>query len=625
MSRRRIAVVTGVVAALVSQSGLAAAAQVELVSDGSADVGAQFRAVSTQAGRALFVTAEALSPADTDSNGDLYRWSGGQPELISIGPAGGNGAFGVGGSEMSADGTRVFFNTFEQLTTEDTDSRYDVYERSGGQTRLASIGPVGGNGNAAGHDAFLLSASADGMRVFFRTDERLVSGDDFTNLDVYERGPGFLGPQTRLVTGTRVEEPQRVRFSYDGTRVLFHTAGREVAADTDIEVDAYVFENGSLRLISTGPTGGNGLFDVTAPFPRGANSSLGHIAFYTDEQLTADDTDSSRDVYEHEYASGTTRLISDGLVCSSSCEWAGISEDGSALFFSTDAGLDPADTDGYPDIYRRTASGYELMSVKEPGSHEFVLTGSVYRASSFDGDRVVFSTSEHMTVDDQDSPDCVIESDPVDCDDLFQRFGNDTELLTGGAPTTEGFHVTFAGASSDARRVFFYTEEPLVPQDTDTTSNLYMRYSGVTSLLSVGPAGGSGAFPVCRPFYCQPPEDALSEDGNRIFFETAERLVSADTDNAMDVYVEHVATGYPRPKGATPTYVPLVPAYPACAAPDRTHGPPLAYASCSSPEQVSAHLTVGTPDANGKPAKSVGTGATAPSRVTPPHRATRPT
>ena len=617
----RIAVVTGVVAALVSQAVLAAAApaQVELVSDGSADVSAEFRGASVQQSRGLFVTAERLSPADTDANDDLYRWSGGQTELISIGPAGGNGAFGVGGSEMSADGTRVFFNTFEQLTTEDTDSRYDVYERSGGQTRLASFGPVGGNGNTHNDDAFLLSVSADGTRVFFRTDERLVSGDDFNGyLDVYERGPGILGPQTRLVTGNRdqtgTHEPQRIRFSYDGTRVLFNTSGREVAADTDIEVDAYVFENGSLRLISTGPTGGNGPFDVTAAFYGGVDSSLSHIAFYTNEQLTADDTDTSRDVYEYEYATGTTSLIYDGPVCSPSCwpeEWAGISEDGSARFFATDGRLDPAaDTDGAWDLYRRTDSGYALMSAPEPGSNPGVQSESTYLASSFDGDRVVFRTVEHLTADDQDSPECAVESEALNCDDLYQRFGNDTELLSGGAPTTEGFHVTFAGASSDARRVFFYTEQPLVPQDTDTTSDLYMRHSGVTSLLSVGPAGGNGAFQVCRPFYCQPPENALSEDGNRIFFETAERLVSADTDNATDVYVATVATGYPRPKGATPTYVPLVPAYQACVAPvntpDRTHGPPLAFASCSSPEQVSAHLTVGTPDANGRAAKSTG-------------------
>ncbi len=37
-----------------------------------------------------------------------------------------------------------------------------------------------------------------------------------------------------------------------------------------------------------------------------------------------------------------------------------------------------------------------------------------------------------------------------------------------------------------------------------------------------------------------------------------------------------------------------------------THGPPLAFPSCSSPDQASPNLTVGTPDANGRGANSIG-------------------
>jgi hypothetical protein len=63
---------------------------------------------------------------------------------------------------------------------------------------------------------------------------------------------------------------------------------------------------------------------------------------------------------------------------------------------------------------------------------------------------------------------------------------------------------------------------------------------------------------------------------------------------------------YVRPRGATPLRVSLVPAYRQCTSPDRTHGPSLTFPSCSAPQQTSAHLTVGTFDANGKPPGSVG-------------------
>ena len=63
---------------------------------------------------------------------------------------------------------------------------------------------------------------------------------------------------------------------------------------------------------------------------------------------------------------------------------------------------------------------------------------------------------------------------------------------------------------------------------------------------------------------------------------------------------------HPRPQGATPLRVPLVPAFNQCGAGNRTHGPPLAFPSCNPPVPASNFVTVGTPDANGAPAKSQG-------------------
>jgi hypothetical protein len=63
---------------------------------------------------------------------------------------------------------------------------------------------------------------------------------------------------------------------------------------------------------------------------------------------------------------------------------------------------------------------------------------------------------------------------------------------------------------------------------------------------------------------------------------------------------------YPRPRSATGVDVSLVPAYNPCTPPNRQHGPPLAFGSCNPPVKTSDVATVGTPDANGKPAKGQG-------------------
>jgi TolB protein len=64
--------------------------------------------------------------------------------------------------------------------------------------------------------------------------------------------------------------------------------------------------------------------------------------------------------------------------------------------------------------------------------------------------------------------------------------------------------------------------------------------------------------------------------------------------------------GYARPKNATPNSIRLVPAFNQCTSANASHGAPLSVASCSPPQESSNYLTVGTPDANGQPANSVG-------------------
>ena len=63
---------------------------------------------------------------------------------------------------------------------------------------------------------------------------------------------------------------------------------------------------------------------------------------------------------------------------------------------------------------------------------------------------------------------------------------------------------------------------------------------------------------------------------------------------------------YPRPRGATPMRVSFVPWFQPCTSPNRTHGAPLAFSSCSPPFDNSPYLTVGTPDKNGAGANSIG-------------------
>jgi glucose/arabinose dehydrogenase len=96
----------------------------------------------------------------------------------------------------------------------------------------------------------------------------------------------------------------------------------------------------------------------------------------------------------------------------------------------------------------------------------------------------------------------------------------------------------------------------------------------------------------------------LSQPGrDGLYFHSREASTQSDRPQLV-VSVSNDA--YARPAGASPVRVSLVPAYEPCTSPNREHGPPLAHPACATPAQSSQHVTIGTPDANGRPAASVG-------------------
>ena len=78
------------------------------------------------------------------------------------------------------------------------------------------------------------------------------------------------------------------------------------------------------------------------------------------------------------------------------------------------------------------------------------------------------------------------------------------------------------------------------------------------------------------------------------------------TTRRPELVLEVLNDAYPRPRAAAPLASSLVPAYEPCSSANRTHGPPLAHPSCNPPVPVSDNVTVGTPDANGRGANSIG-------------------
>jgi hypothetical protein len=115
------------------------------------------------------VACASCPPAGTAPSGDAHVSynEGGEPMTT------------IDTHVISADGSRVFFDTPVPLVPQATNGKRDVYEWENGRVYLISSGK-------SGESSYLLDSSASGNDVFFRTSAALVPADLDNEYDVYD-------------------------------------------------------------------------------------------------------------------------------------------------------------------------------------------------------------------------------------------------------------------------------------------------------------------------------------------------------------------------------------------------------------------------------------------------------
>jgi hypothetical protein len=399
---------------------------------GNGDIPASFApgGVIPSGERVFFRSAERLSDVDGDTFVDVYvrDLDAGTTTLVSAGAAScagedcGEGDFPAAFRGASADGTKAFITTEEQLASEDDDALLDIYVRDLGAGTTALVSVAGTCPVAADCSASYGDASSDGSHVYFETAEQLTPGDSDSSQDVYDWSAGSATLISIGPGGGGDEVPAIfTAASFDGATVYFETSESLLVADVDSVDDIYGRSGGTTMLVSTGPAGGDGPSPASLRWvsPDGSSSA---VLFSTDEALTSDDLDGSQDVYER--AGGVTTLRSkgpaggDGAVNAS---FAGASADGGHLFFVTAEQLVAGDTDGALDVYENAAGTTTLVSTGPLAGKAAVPAGLPAGAVASDGSHAFFITEERVTEGDLDAET-----------DVYDRFGGGTLLVSTG-------------------------------------------------------------------------------------------------------------------------------------------------------------------------------------------------
>jgi hypothetical protein len=470
---------------------------------------------SADGSRVFFLTGESLVPEDTDATNDVYERSSGTTTLVSVGPMSEAGTFFVDGPVITPDGAHAYFSTREKLVTSDTDTTWDIYDRSGGVTTLVSVGP-GGNSLAGFPSPFpILGVSDDGGTVYFAT---IQGNPPLTSQSIYRRSGG-----TTTLVFTLGPGDGSCGTSPNGSRIWVSSYARLTPDDTDPAQgsprpsygDVFEWNAGVTTLVSTGPTTTNAAADA---FCYGASEDGARVFFTTREALVSGDTDSNMDYYER--SGGQTTLLSTGVPGGGdvgNLSGAGSSADGSHAYFVTEERLAPEDTDTARDLYERAAGMTTLVSIGPVGGNDDAF-GAAFAGATADGARLFFSTLESIVPEDTDAST-----------DYYERSGGQTTLVSTGPSGGSGdYEPNGLWVPRNGANAFFTTNEPLVAGDTDDQIDVYERTGTTTRLVSIGPAGGNGAFPALV--------SDVTDDGGLVFVSTGEALLAGDTDDQSDVY-----------------------------------------------------------------------------------------
>jgi Tol biopolymer transport system component len=282
---------------------------------------------------------------------------------------------------------------------------------------------------------------------------------------------------------------------------------------------------------------------------RGSSADGKVIFFDTEEQLLEGDTDSKRDVYERSYDEGVgayvTREVSLGPTGGNSsypAQFEGLDENGTRVFFSTEERLVADDTDLQADVYMRDL---------DTGTTVLVTLGEAACAPTC-GNGAQPTTFANVTqAGDRvffETKERLSSLDTDNSTDLYLRDlagGGKTTLVSQGESTcgpgcgNGEFEVSRRGISTDGRYAYFVTTERLATADTDEAPDIYARDLASAATFFVSSGECSG----CGSGGAVPIFDGASSSGTRVFFSIEEKLVGADGDSATDVYARDLPGG----------------------------------------------------------------------------------
>jgi WD40-like Beta Propeller Repeat len=477
--------------------------------------GVSFVGATPDASHVVLSSSVALTSAP-----GLYEWSAGKPASESLELVAGEGAlFGSAGSgrhAISDDGSRIFYSVQVggHISTE------HLYMRDMTKGETVELDLTEGGLAPTQDPAQFQTASANGSRAFFTDAEPLTKSSghigqfgDLYECDIEEAGGKLeckLGDLTPVPANGQPGAGEAAGVqggvlgaSEDGSYVYFVASGVQAAGATPGADNLYVAHElegaWSTSFVASLSTDDSPDWDKQVSFMTARVSPNGEwLAFMSDRPLTGYDNrdaasgEPDEEVYLYDAGSGSRPPK---LVCAS-CDPTGARPHGVEYNHlegeSGEGGL--VATDG------RHWRGDQWLAANVPAGTPYITGEALYQSRALsDSGRLFFNSSDALVPQDINGNEDVYEYEPpgvgsctTSAVTFSERANGCIGLISSGVAHGES---AFLDASESGGDVFFMTTERLVPQDVDTSLDVYDAHE-CTSASPCSPA------PAAPPAEC---------------------------------------------------------------------------------------------------------------------------
>ncbi len=381
---------------------------------------------------------------------------------------------------VSANGRQVTYHSdATNLAPGDTNNVRDVFvhDRQTDTTTLVSATSAGVVGNGQSNDPAI---SKDGRYVTFRSQASNLVADDTngTAWDIFVKDlqTGTVDRISVSTAGVQANgASQNPLISADGRYVAFRSsASNLVTGDTNGQSDVFVRDRQTSTTTRVSvATGGTQVTGGVSDEPAISDDGR-YVAFQSDAaNVVAGDTNATTDIFRHDRQTNTTIRLSvsgAGVQSNGASGDATINGDGSRVAWKSVAtNLVAGDTNGKEDIFVRRVATSETIRASLSDADAQVTSSSSDPSLSTDGTKVGFySTATTLVAGDTNNRGDVFIRD------LTANSTVRKSLTAAGAQVNEASSAPWL-AGDGTSIAFASVGTNLVPEDTDATSDIYVR------------------------------------------------------------------------------------------------------------------------------------------------------